>query len=53
MASAVIALEGWKNSPGHRKNLLGQFNFVGIGVAERAGVFYFTQLLGLGPGGLC
>ena len=45
------AVEGWKKSPGHREHLLGRFNFVGIGVARFEGVYYFTQLLGRGPGG--
>ena len=35
-------------SPGHRKNMEGQFNLTGIGCARgKDGVFYFTQLFGL------
>jgi uncharacterized protein YkwD len=39
------AVEGWKNSPGHRKNMLGDFTLTGIGVARtREGVYYYTQI---------
>ncbi|MBC7935097.1 MAG: CAP domain-containing protein [Rhizobacter sp.] len=40
---AVVDL--WKNSEGHRKNMLGKFNQVGIGVAkDKQGRIFFTQL---------
>jgi uncharacterized protein YkwD len=39
------AVEGWKNSPGHRKNMLGDFTLTGIGVARsRQGAYYYTQI---------
>ena len=42
------AVAGWLDSPGHRKNIEGQFNLTGIGCAQgKDGVFYFTQLFGL------
>lgn len=42
-AAAVVDL--WINSPGHRKNLLGSFQYIGIGIAEaRDGTPYFTQI---------
>jgi len=40
-----VAVDGWINSPGHRKNLLGHFNYMGIGVYQNSkGAWYFTQL---------
>ncbi|PSK93044.1 CAP domain-containing protein [Taibaiella chishuiensis] len=42
-AEAVVNL--WINSPGHRKNLLGDYTHIGIGIAEaRDGSLYFTQI---------
>lgn len=39
------AVEGWINSPGHRKNMEGNFNLTGVGIAKNAeGEYYFTQL---------
>ena len=39
------AVEGWIKSEGHRKNIEGQFNLTGIGIAKNAkGEYYFTQL---------
>ncbi|MEG4808062.1 CAP domain-containing protein [Microcoleus sp. F8-D3] len=39
------AVEGWIKSDGHRKNMEGQFNVTGIGIAKNAkGEYYFTQL---------
>lgn len=35
----------WKNSRGHRKNLLGNYKYIGIGTARnRRGVIYYTQI---------
>ncbi len=35
----------WKNSSGHRRNMLGDYKYIGIGTAkDRRGVFYFTQV---------
>jgi uncharacterized protein YkwD len=39
------AVEGWKSSSGHRRNMLGPYKYIGIGVArDRRGVLYYTQL---------
>jgi uncharacterized protein YkwD len=39
------AVEGWKNSPEHRKNMLGEFSLTGIGIAQsRGGGYFFTQI---------
>ncbi|MBL7739790.1 MAG: CAP domain-containing protein [Chitinophagaceae bacterium] len=35
----------WKNSPGHRRNMLGQYKYTGIGMAkDRKGRIYYTQV---------
>jgi len=42
---AKVAVDGWINSPGHRKNLLSQSNICGIASYRNAdGGWYFTQL---------
>jgi uncharacterized protein YkwD len=38
------AIRGWINSPGHNQNMLGNYDLTGIGVAERGGKYYFTQI---------
>lgn len=39
------AVNGWIKSPGHRKNMLGNFEYCGIAVYRNArGAVYFTQL---------
>lgn len=39
------AVSGWMNSSGHRKNILGDYNSTGIGIAyDKRGVCYITQL---------
>jgi uncharacterized protein YkwD len=39
------AVEGWINSPGHQKNMVGNYDLTGIGVAKNAkGEYYFTQI---------
>lgn len=52
MAAQSLAkrcVESWLNSPGHRRNLLDpNFTHVGIGVAERNGQIYVTQVFGGG-----
>jgi len=46
---AKVAVDGWIDSPGHRKNLLSNHNYCGIGVYRNSsGAFYLTQLFGLG-----
>jgi uncharacterized protein YkwD len=43
-----VAVDGWINSPGHRKNMLGNFNYSGIGVTQGPqGAWYLTQLFAL------
>jgi uncharacterized protein YkwD len=44
---AKVAVDGWINSPGHRKNLLSNHNYCGIGVYRLSGKFYLTQLFAL------
>jgi uncharacterized protein YkwD len=35
----------WKNSSGHRRNMLGRYKYIGIGTAkDRQGRIYYTQL---------
>lgn len=42
--SAIFAHEGWMNSSGHRKNMLGDFNRLGVGVAFTSDKApYYTQ----------
>ena len=39
------AVSIWKNSRGHRENLLGHYKYIGIGIARnRRGVIYYTQI---------
>ncbi|KAA9036533.1 CAP domain-containing protein [Ginsengibacter hankyongi] len=41
--TAVVNL--WKNSPGHRRNMLGHYKYIGIGIAkDRQGRIYYTQV---------
>lgn len=43
--TAKIVAEGWINSPGHRRNILGHYNQTGIGIVrDKSGRPYFTQL---------
>ena len=42
-ASEVVTM--WKNSTGHRTNMLGAYKYIGIGIAkDKAGRIYFTQV---------
>jgi uncharacterized protein YkwD len=42
---ARAAVEDWKNSPEHRKNMLGNFSLTGIGIAQsKDGGYFFTQI---------
>ena len=35
----------WKGSPGHRKNMLGNYKYIGIGTArDRRGAIYYTEI---------
>jgi hypothetical protein len=38
---SVVAVNGWINSPGHRKNLLGNFDMCGIGVYKNENNEYY------------
>lgn len=41
-AKEVVHL--WENSAGHRKNLLGHYRYIGIGIAKsRKGITYYTE----------
>lgn len=43
--NAEAVVNGWIKSPGHRKNMLGNFNMIGIGTAKGKGnITYFTQI---------
>jgi len=43
--SAAAVVNGWINSPPHQKNIKGNYNYTGIGVAkDSSGIFYFTQI---------
>ena len=43
--TADEVVNGWLHSPGHRKNIEGDYNLTGIGVAQNAeGIIYFTQI---------
>ena len=39
------AVNMWKSSEGHRKNMLGSFRYVGIGIAkDKQGRIYYTEI---------
>ncbi|OMJ72038.1 hypothetical protein SteCoe_29622 [Stentor coeruleus] len=43
-----VAVDGWIKSPGHRKNLLGNYRIMSVGVyINSQGAFYLTQLFAL------
>lgn len=43
--SAKEVVKGWLNSPGHKKNIEGNYTFTGIGVyKDRKGIIFFTQI---------
>lgn len=43
--SAEAVVKGWINSPGHKKNIEGNYTLTGIGTCQdEKGVVYFTQL---------
>ncbi len=42
---ARTVVEGWQTSPGHRKNMLGDFTLTGIGIAQsEQGSYFITQI---------
>lgn len=45
--SGEEVVEMWKKSPGHRRNMLGDYKFIGVGAATgKDGIIYFTQVFG-------
>lgn len=43
--NAKQVVDGWMNSPGHRRNILGHYNVTGIGIAhDSRGRTYYTQI---------
>ncbi len=43
--TAKIVVDGWIHSPGHRRNIMGNYNLTGIGIArDKQGKPYFTQM---------
>ena len=41
----LVAVQGWIESPGHQRNMVGQYDLTGIGVSKNAkGQYYFTQI---------
>jgi len=46
--SAREVVDGWLHSPGHRRNIEGDFKLTGIGLARKSnGMIYFTQIFTL------
>ena len=44
-AISQCVVEGWRNSPGHYANMVGDFNELGVGVAfTQDSIAYFTQV---------
>jgi uncharacterized protein YkwD len=41
----LVAIQGWIESPGHQKNMVGRYDLTGIGVSKNAkGEYFFTQI---------
>lgn len=39
------AVQGWIESPGHQRNMVGNFDLTGVGIVKNAkGEYYFTQI---------
>nr|WP_243751914.1 CAP domain-containing protein [Leucobacter weissii] len=52
-ASARSVVSAWHGSEGHRKNMLGDFTHIGVGLAySEDGVPYYTQVFGKYPKGV-
>jgi uncharacterized protein YkwD len=44
-SNAKDVVNMWKKSPGHRKNMLGNYRYIGIGIAaDSDGTLYYTQV---------
>merc|ERR1711962_1500397 len=41
-----VAVMGWKNSPGHNENMLGDHEIIGVGFAKKRGCIKFCQTSG-------
>jgi uncharacterized protein YkwD len=41
---AQVAVTGWIQSPGHQHNMVGDYDLTGIGIVEKDGSYYFTQI---------
>ena len=42
---AQVVVRGWINSEGHKKNMEGDYDLTGVGIARsRNGSWYFTQI---------
>ena len=45
VASGKQVVDLWKNSSGHRRNMLGNYKYIGIGTdRDKHGVIYYTQI---------
>ncbi|MEO6720838.1 MAG: CAP domain-containing protein [Ferruginibacter sp.] len=43
--SGKAVVDMWKNSPGHRRNMLGRYKYIGIGIAkDKRGRIFYTQV---------
>lgn len=43
--TAAEVVDGWLHSPGHKKNIEGDYNLTGIGVSkDKDGTIYYTQI---------
>lgn len=40
----LVAIKSWISSPKHHKTMVGNFDLTGIGVVEKGGSYYFTQI---------
>lgn len=43
-ASPEAVMDGWMHSDGHRANILGNFDYIGVGAVERNGTLYWAQV---------
>lgn len=44
-AIATCVVEGWRNSPGHYANMIGDFQEIGVGITfNKDSIVYFTQV---------
>lgn len=43
---AKMFVNMWANSPGHRRNMLGDYDILGVGVTKKGNRYYATQIFG-------